>query len=127
MGDRIVRQTQSRSNKGKDAVGCLPGARVERVTERIELVMTAGKGGCILVRIGTNNAQRIGATAIVKKYRNLLKRTKQARFGQIIMSGILPVIGESCQGYMQARRMSFNALVMQQCKREKVGFVDLWD
>ena len=37
------------------------------------------------------------------------------------------MIGESCQGYMQARRMSFNALGLQQCKIEKVGFVDLWD
>ena len=34
-----------------------------------------------------------GTTAIVEKYRNLLKKTKQARAGQIILSGILPVFG----------------------------------
>ena len=55
--------------------------------------MGAGKGGSILVGIGTNNMDREGTTAIVKKYLNLLKRTKQARVGQIVLSWILPVIG----------------------------------
>ena len=60
---------------------------------------STGKGGSILVHVGTNNADREGTTAIVKKYRDLLKRTKQARVGQIILSGILPVIGGRNQGY----------------------------
>ncbi len=51
------------------------------MTERIEQVMDAGKVGSILVHAGTNNADRVGTTAIVKKYRYLLKRTKQARIG----------------------------------------------
>ena len=45
--------------------------------------MGRGNGGSILVHIGTNNADKEG-TAIVQKYRNLLKKTKQARVGQII-------------------------------------------
>ena len=81
------------------------------MTERIEQVMGAGKGGSILVHIGTNNADREGTTAIVKTYRNLLKRAKQARVGQIIMSGILPVIGGRNQGYRNSRRMAINRLV----------------
>ena len=40
-----------------------------------------------------------GTTEIVEKYRNLLKNTKQARAGQIILSGILPVFGNRIQGY----------------------------
>ena len=75
------------------AVCCLPGARIDHVKERIQQVMGADKRGSILVRIGTNNANREGATAIVTIYRNQLKRTKQARVGQIMLSGILPVIG----------------------------------
>ena len=38
-------------------------------------------------------------TAIVEKYRNLLKKTKQARAGQIILSGILPVFGNRIQKF----------------------------
>ena len=126
VGDSIVRKTDSRLSKGEDIVVCLPGARTEHVTERVEQVMGTGKGGSILVHVGMNNADREGTTAIVKKYRDLLKRTKQARVGQIILSGILPVIGGRNQGYRNSRRMSINRLVQQLCKEEDVGFVDLW-
>ena len=51
------------------------------------------KGRAILVHIGTNNADKEGTTAIVDKYRKLLKKTKEARVEQIILSGILPVFG----------------------------------
>ena len=101
-------------------------ARIEHATERVEQVMGTGKGGSILVLVGTNNADREGTTVIVKKYRDLLKRTKQARVGQIILSGILPVIGGRNQGYRNSRRMAINILVQQICEEEDVGFVDLW-
>ena len=34
VGDSIVRKTDSRLSKGEDVVVCLPGARIEHVTER---------------------------------------------------------------------------------------------
>ena len=91
VGDSIVRKTDARLNKGEDVVVCLPGARIEHVTERIEKIMGRGKGGTILVQVGTNNADKEGTTAIVDKYRKLLKKTKEAGVGQIILSGILLV------------------------------------
>ena len=60
--------------------------------EKVENIMGRGNGGYILVHVGTNNADKEGTTAIVEKYKNLLKMTKQARAGQIILSGILPVL-----------------------------------
>ena len=45
--------------------------------------MGRGYGGSILVHVGTNNTDKEGTTSIVEKYRNLLKKTKQARAGQI--------------------------------------------
>ena len=93
MGDSIVRKTDTRLNRGEDVVVCLPGARIEHVTERVEQIMGTGYGGSILVYVGTNNTDKEGTTAIVEKYRNLVKKTKQARAGQIILSGILPVFG----------------------------------
>ena len=60
VGDSIVRKTASILSKGEDVVVCLPGARMEHVTESIEQVMGAGKGGSILVHVGTNNADREG-------------------------------------------------------------------
>ena len=36
VGDSIVRKTDRILGKGKDVVVCLPGARIEHVTERVE-------------------------------------------------------------------------------------------
>ena len=85
MGDSIVRKTDSRLSNREDVVVCLPGARIEHVTERVEQIMGRGNGGFILVHVGTNNADEEGTIAIVEKYRNLLKKTNQARVGHIIL------------------------------------------
>ena len=73
VGDSIVRKTDSRLSKGEDVVVCLPGARIEHVIERVEKIMGRGKGGTILVHVGTNNADKEGTTAIVDKYRWIQK------------------------------------------------------
>ena len=89
--------------------------------------MGRGKGGTILVHIGTNNADKEGTTAIVDKYRKLLKKTKEARVEQIILSGILPVFGNKIDGYRNSKRMAINVMVKRVCKEEEVGYVDMWD
>ena len=127
MGDSIVRKKDAILNKGEDVVVCLPGARIEHVTERVEKIMGRGKGGTILVHVGTNNADKDGTTAIVDKYRKLLKKTKEARVGQIILSGILPVFGNMIDGYRNSKRVSINGMMKRLCKEEDVVYVDLWD
>ena len=62
-----------------------------------------------------------------EKYRKPLKKTKQARVGQIILSGILPVIGNRIQGYRNSKRIAVNGMVKRLCKEEEVGYVHLWD
>ena len=94
--------------------------------ERVEKIMGRGKGGTILVHIGTNNADKEGTTTIVDKYRKLLKKTKEARVEQTILSGILPVFGNRIDGYRNSKRMAINGMVKRLCK-EDVGYVDLWD
>ena len=127
VGDSIIRKTDTRLSKGVDVVVCLPGARIEHVTERVEKIVGRGNGGTILVHVGTNNTDKEGTTAIVEKYRKLLKKTKQARLGQIILSGILPVCGNRIQGYRNSKRMAVNGMVERLCKEEEVGYVDMWD
>ena len=67
MGDSILRKTDRTLSKGEDVVVCLPGARIEHVTERVEKVLGHSQGGSILVLVGTNNADRDGATRIVHR------------------------------------------------------------
>ena len=97
------------------------------MTERIEKIMGRGKGGTILVHVGTNNADKEGTTAIVDKYRKLLKKTKEAGFGQIILPGILPVFGNRIDRYRNSKRMAINGMMKRLCQEEDVGYVDLWD
>ena len=42
VGDSIIRKTDSRLSKGEDVVVCLPGARIEHVTERVEKIVGRG-------------------------------------------------------------------------------------
>ncbi len=121
VGDSIVRKTCTRLSKGKDVVVCLPGARIEHVAERVEKIIGRGNGGSILVHIGTNNTDKEGTTAIGEKYRNLLKKMKKARAGQIILSGVLPVFGNRFHGYRNSKRMAVNGMVKRLCKEEEVG------
>ena len=85
--------------------------------------MGPGKGGSILVHVGTNHEEREGIAAIVRKYRQLVRTLKQTRVKQVILSGILPVMGSRGQGYQNYRRMAINTIVQQLCREEEVGFV----
>ena len=50
MGDSIVRKTDRVLNKGDDVEVCLPGAKIEVITERVENIVGSGKGGSVLVQ-----------------------------------------------------------------------------
>ena len=88
--------------------------------------MGPGKVVSILVHVMTNNADKEGTTVIVRKYRQLARRAKQTRVEPIIVSGILPVMGNTGHGYRNCRRMAIKTLVQQLYREEKFGFVDLW-
>ena len=126
VGDSIVRKTDRVLNKGDDVVVCLPGAKIEAITQRVKNIVGSGKGGSVLVHVGTNNVEREGTTAIVRKYRQLVRTLKQTRVEQVILSGILPVIGRRGHKYRNCRGMAINMLVQKLCMEEEVGFVDLW-
>ena len=126
VGDSIVRKTDRVLNKGDDVVVCLPGAKIEAITERVKNIVGSGKGGSVLVHVGTNNVEREGTTAIVRKYRQLVRTLKQTRVEQVILSGILPVMGRRGHKYRNCREMAINMFVQKLCREEEVGFVDLW-
>ena len=126
VGDSIDRKTDRVLNKGDDVVVCLPGAKIQAITERVENIVCSGKGGSVLVYVGSNNVEREDTTAIVTKYRNLVRTLKQTRVAQVILSGILPVIGRRGHRYQNCRGMAINMLVEKLCREEEVGFVDLW-
>ena len=64
---------------------CLPWLRIDDVTERMEKVLGPDKGWSILVRVGINNSETEGTTAIVKKHRRLVRTLKQTRVGNVTL------------------------------------------
>ena len=92
MGDSIIGKVDKIVNRGDDITVCLPGAKIEDIAEKAGQVMGGGTGGAVLVHVGTNNAEKEGTSAIVGKYRRLIKTLKEARVGQIVLSGILPIM-----------------------------------
>ena len=126
MGDSILRKTDRTLSKGEDVVVCLPEARIEHATERVENVLGHGQGWSILVYVGTNNADRDGTTRVVQRYRELVETLKKTRVEHIIFSGILPVMRGRGATFRNCKRMAINAQVEQTCEEEGVGLVELW-
>ena len=122
MGDSILRKTDKTLSKGEDVDVCLPVARIEHVTERVENTLLHGQGGSILVHVGMDNADREGTTRIMQRYRQLVGKLKKTRVEQIILSRILPVMGGRGATYRNCKRMAINALVKQMCEEEGVRF-----
>ena len=96
----IVRKTDRVLNKGDDVVVCF--------TEGVKNIVGSGKGGSVLVHVGTNNVEREDTTVIVRKYRQLVRTLKQTRVEQVILSGILLVMGRRGQKYRNCRGMAIN-------------------
>ena len=118
MGDSILRKTDKTLSKGENVVVCLPRARIEYVTERVEDTSGHSQGGFILVHVGTNNEDREGTTMIVQRYRQLVGKLKKTRVEQIILSGILPVMGGRGATFINCKRTATNVLVEQMCEEE---------
>ena len=91
---------------------CLPGAKIEDIAEKAGQVMGGGMGGAVLVHVGTNNSEK--------------ETLKEARVGQIVLSGILPIMGGRGEEYRNCRRMAISTQVQKVCMEEGVGFVDMW-
>ena len=108
VGDSIVRKSDTRLSKGEDDSG------------RSSLFTGSKNRACDRKRSRSWEEE-------MEKYRNLLKKTTQARVGQIILSVILPVFGNRIQGYKNSKRMAVNGMVEQLCKEEEEGYVDLFD
>ena len=106
MGDSIIRKVDTIVNRRDDITVCLPGTKIEDTAENAGQVMGGGTGGAVLVHVGTNNAEKVGTSAIIVMYRRLIKTCKEARVGQIILSGILPIMGGSGEEYRNCRRMA---------------------
>ena len=71
VGDSILRKINKTKSKEDDVVVCLPGAKIEHVTERVTNILGNGQGGSILVFVWAENADREGTTIRYSGLRHL--------------------------------------------------------
>ena len=115
VGDSIIRKTDSRLSKGGRS-RVFTGSK-NRACDRESRDDHGKRKWRDHTSTRRDEQHRQGRNkAIVEKYRKLLKKTKQARLGQIILSGILPVCGNRIQGYRNSERMAVNGMVERLCK-----------
>ena len=86
VGDSIIRKTDSRLSKGEDVLVCLPGARIEHVTERERESREDHRKRKGRNRSGSRRDEQRGQGGDNGDCRKVLKKTKEARVGQIILS-----------------------------------------
>ena len=65
-------------------VVCFPWANIEAITEKVGKIVGPGKGGSILVEVGTSNAERERTPAVVRKYRQFIRTLKSTRAGDTV-------------------------------------------
>ena len=66
--------------------------KIEDAADKAGQIMGSATGGVGIVHVRTNNAEKEGTSAIVGKYRRLIKTNQEARIREIVLSGILPVM-----------------------------------
>ena len=97
------RETGRKETRRKEMGGKINGSKLWGVGGETVAKESGGKETKVRegvrreVHVGTNNVER--ETAIAIKYRNLVRTLKQTRVEQVILSGILPVIGRRGHRY----------------------------
>ena len=127
LGDSIVRYVDrefSRVDKVKRMRVCLPGARIEDVSDRVSSLV--GNEEIVVVEIGTNNLRRDSQEILRSRFKELICRLKSTR-SKVAFCGILPRF----DGRVSGRKItSLNRWLELECKDEGLYFVDVscfWD
>ena len=105
MGDSIVRNTDSTLNKYKDIVVCLPGARIEHVTERVQRIMGRGNGGIIYTGSHRDEQRRQGGQ---NRDSEEIQGSTDGDEGSEVWADYLIRDITSVQGYINSRSMAVN-------------------
>ena len=123
VGDSITRYTDREFCKGdkRNRVRvCLPGARIEDVSARVNSVV--GDEEVVAVQVGTNNLSRDSQVLLRSKFKELLCKLKSTRTKGVIC-GILPRFDR--KGYW-GKIQSLNKWLRNECTLGGHLFVDTW-
>ena len=106
-------------------VCCLPGARIQDVTDRVQTILKGeGEQPEVVVHVGTNDVGKKGMNILQRDFRELGKMLK-SRTSRVVISGLLPVprAGESRNREIR----DLNVWLRNWCRGQGFRFLDHWD
>ena len=117
---RYVDREFCRRDKRNRVRVCLPGARIEDVSGRVNKIV--GDEEVVAVQVGTNNICRDNQGLMRSKFKELICKLKSTRTKGVVC-GILPRFdGKVSWGKI----LSFNKWLRNECSLEGFLFVDSW-
>ena len=122
IGDSIVRYVDrefSRVDKTKRTRVCLPGARVEDISHRVNRIVEDEE--VVVVEIGTNNLRSDCQDVLRSRFRELISKLQSTR-AKVAICGILPRF----DGRVSDRTIGgLNKWLELECEEQGVQFVDV--
>ena len=97
------------------------GARIENVTEEIELLKD-NPDRHLVILVGTNNVQNETSETIRTKYKSLLETSKKVKNRRVSVIGIPRRFDLS--GYQNSRRIGVNLQLEKMCSELEIDFIE---
>ena len=111
--------------KEKRRVFCMPGAKVDDVTDVIDqIAKDATDKTLFVIHAGTNDVKKTRSEELLNKYRSLIQQYK-TKSSNIMISGVLPRISAGNLFYSKA--FSLNNRLQSLCREQGVEFVNMWN
>ncbi len=113
-----------RASHGKRKCMRFPGATVNDITARDDVLAWSDDNTLLILHIGKNDIKASRSEELMEKYKRLIQQYKE-KLNNIIMSGILLRMNESDAVYTKA--FSTNNRRNLLCALENVKFANFWD
>ena len=127
IGDSMVKGTDRRfCGKERDSrlVCCLPGARVNDVSDRVfDILKGEGNQPQVVVHVGTHDIGRKKDEDVRQNFRELGWKLR-AKTNSVVISGVLPVPRDSEE--RNRERELLNLWLKGWCRREGFRYLDNW-
>jgi len=100
------------------------GARIEDIKEKVA-ILGDKPDSHVVVMVGTNNLQRDGAVAMMRKYGELIQELKKFKYRGISICGLLNRGDRRKPAFSDSRILSLNCQLKALCDVQGVHFVDV--
>ncbi|XP_059500994.1 uncharacterized protein LOC132209499 [Stegostoma tigrinum] len=116
---------QCNGQENLKTVCCLPGARIQDITDRVQRILKGeGEDPEVVVHVGTNDVGKKRRSILQRDFRELRRKLK-SRTSRVVISGLLPV-PQAGKG-RNREIMDLNVWLRDWCQKQGFKFLDHWE